>query len=275
MAVDSRTQAQARLVLDRHDEAAAHPAPDQWEDADDLHYLYREYAILVRQVEADRVTEQLRRILDDAGYGDVPEGDAREIRREEVSRGLVRLTVPPTPTLVPDLVARLDEDLWPGIAKPDHKVYLCPAICPATEPIEVPGNAAPVPPPGLDAGGAVPLGRKRRVRRVGQHRGHRADTGRRRQAHLAHRGAGRTRRIRTPLTVRATGFSPRTPATGRSAPACCAAWPRRHRSLWRGHSTSWAPTSSRGSCPAWRTRSTATRTSSCSPSHRPPTAISP
>ena len=158
MPVDGRMQAQARLVLEGHDEAAAHPAPDQWEDADDLHYLYREYAILVRQVEADRVTEQLRGILDDVGYGDVPEGDAREIRREEVSRGLVRLTVPPTPTLVPDLVARLDEELWPGIAKPDHKVYLCPLICPATEPIEVPGNAAPVPPPGLDAGRAAPWG---------------------------------------------------------------------------------------------------------------------
>jgi len=158
MAVDSRTQAQARLVLDGHEEAAAHPAPDQWEDADDLHYLYRQYAILVRAIEADRVTEQLRRILDDVGYGDVPEGDAREIRREEVSRGLVRLTVPPTPTLVPDLVARLDEELWPGIAKPDHKVYLCPAICPATEPIEVPGNAAPVPPPGLGTSRAVSWG---------------------------------------------------------------------------------------------------------------------
>ena len=153
MPVDGRTQAQARLILERHDEAAAHPAPDQWGDADDLHYLYRAYAILVRAIEADRVTEQLRRILDDAGYGDVPEGDAREIRREEISRGLVRLTVPPTPTLVPDLVARLDDDLWPGVAKPDHKVYLCPAMCPATEPIEVPGNAAPVPPPGLDTGG--------------------------------------------------------------------------------------------------------------------------
>ena len=31
---------------------------------------------------------QLGLILDDAGYGDVPEGDAREIQREAVSRGL-------------------------------------------------------------------------------------------------------------------------------------------------------------------------------------------
>jgi subtilase family protein len=153
MPVDGRMQAQARLVLDRHEEAAAHPAPDQWEDVDDLHYLYREYAILVRAIEADRVTEQLTRILDDVGYGDVPEGDARAIQREEISRGLVRLTVPATPTLVPTLVARLDEELWPGIAKPDHKVYVCPHMCPATEPIEVSGMAAPVPPPGLTVGG--------------------------------------------------------------------------------------------------------------------------
>ena len=153
MPVDGRMQAQARLVLDRHEEAAAHPAPDQWEDVDDLHYLYREYAILVRAIEADRVTEQLTRILDDVGYGDVPEGDARAIQREEISRGLVRLTVPATPTLVPALVARLDEELWPGIAKPDHKVYVCPHMCPATEPIEVSGMAAPVPPPGLAVGG--------------------------------------------------------------------------------------------------------------------------
>src|SRR6266852_9116152 len=112
MPVDDRMRAQARLILDNHEEAAAHPALSQWDDADDLRYLYREYAILVRVNEADRVTEQLGRILDDVGYGDVPEGDARRIRREELSRGLVRLTVPPTPTLVPDLVARLDDDLW-------------------------------------------------------------------------------------------------------------------------------------------------------------------
>ena len=56
----SRMQAQARLILDRHDGAAAYPAPDQWEDVDDLHYLYREYAILVRQIEADRVTAAAR-----------------------------------------------------------------------------------------------------------------------------------------------------------------------------------------------------------------------
>ncbi len=86
MPVDDRSRAQARLILDGHPSAAAHPAPDQWDDVDDLDYLYREYAILVREPDAERVTDALGQILDDVGYGDVPEGDAREIQREAVSQ---------------------------------------------------------------------------------------------------------------------------------------------------------------------------------------------
>lgn len=152
MAVDNRMRAQAQLILTGHPGAAAHPAPDQWDDADDFDYLYREYAILVSTPDAEEVTGALTRILEDAGYGDVPEGE-REIRREPVSRGLVRLTVPAVPTLVPELVRRLDEIVEPGVARPEHKIYVCPNTCPATEPIEVPsGTTGPVPPPGLGQG---------------------------------------------------------------------------------------------------------------------------
>jgi subtilisin family serine protease len=154
MPVDERMRAQARLILDSREGAAAHPAPDQWDDADNVDYLYREYAILVREPDAERVTSEITRILDDVGYGDVAAGDARAVQREPVSRGLVRLTVPPVPTLVPDLVGRLDEALGPGVAKPEHKVYVCPFMCPAGEPVEVPGTAEPVPSPGLDADGS-------------------------------------------------------------------------------------------------------------------------
>jgi subtilisin family serine protease len=148
-------QAQARLILEGHESAATHPAAGRWDDAevDNIEYFYREYAILTREQDAENVAGALRQILDQVGYGDVPEGEAREIRPEAVSRGIVRLTVPQTPTLVPDLVSRLDEAVGPGVAKPEHKVYVCPWTCPATEPIEMPGTAAPVPPPGLDAGG--------------------------------------------------------------------------------------------------------------------------
>src|ERR1700749_1994299 len=98
MPVDNRMRAQAELILNGHPSAAVHPAPDQWDDADDFDYLYREYAILVRTQDADEVTGVLTRILEDVAYGDAPEGE-REIRREPVSRGLARLTVPPSPTL--------------------------------------------------------------------------------------------------------------------------------------------------------------------------------
>jgi subtilisin family serine protease len=153
MPVDDRMRAQAQLILDNHEGAAAHPSPGRWDDIDDFDYLYREYAILAFQQDADRVAGALTQVLDEAGYGDIPEGDARQIQREPVSGGLIRLTVPAVPTLVPELVGRLDELLGPGVAKPEHKVYLCPQMCPATEPIVVPGHAHPVPPPGLDADG--------------------------------------------------------------------------------------------------------------------------
>jgi subtilisin family serine protease len=153
MPVDDRVRAQARLILDNHEGAAAHPAPGRWDDIDDFDYLYREYAVLALAQDAERVAGALTQVLDDAGYGDVPEGDARQIQREPVNSGLVRLTVPAVPTLVPELVGRLDELLGRGVAKPEHKIYLCPQMCPATEPIEVPGNADPVPSPGLAADG--------------------------------------------------------------------------------------------------------------------------
>jgi subtilisin family serine protease len=153
MPVDDRTRAQAQLILNGHPGAAAYPAPDGWNDIDDFDYFYREYAILARAQDAEEVAAALRQILDQAGYGNVPEGEAREIQREPVSRGLVRLTVPATPTLVPDLIGRLDEVLGRGVARPEHKVYVCPNACPATEPIEVPsGTTEPVPPPSSDAG---------------------------------------------------------------------------------------------------------------------------
>jgi len=143
---------QTNLILNNLEGAAAYPAPDQWGEVDDVDYLYREYTVLTRQRDEARVAEALAQILDRAGYGDVPEGEQRQIRREPVSTEIVLLTVPPTPTLVPAILDRLDDDLGPGVARPDHIVYVCPLSCPATEPVEVPqGTVDPVPPPGSDA----------------------------------------------------------------------------------------------------------------------------
>ena len=152
MAVHDRMRAQAQLILDGHPTAAAYPPADQWDDVDNIDYFYRASAVLVREPDAARVADALGAILDEVGYGDVPEGE-RQIQREPVTSGLVRLTVPNVGVPVPDLVGRLDEAVGPGVAKPEHKIYVCPYTCPATEPGEVPGSAAPVPPPGLDAGG--------------------------------------------------------------------------------------------------------------------------
>lgn len=150
MPVDKRMKAQAQLILNGHPGAAAHPAPDQWDGIDDFDYLYREYAILARAQDAEEVAAALRQILDHAGNRDLPEGDAREIQREPVSRGIVRLKVPPTQTLVPHLIGRLDEILGPGVAKPEHEVFLCPFTCPPVEPQVVSAaTTAPLPSPDL------------------------------------------------------------------------------------------------------------------------------
>src|ERR1700730_604465 len=116
MPVDDRMRAQNQLILENHEGAAAHPAVERWGEVDNVEYLYREYAILAREPDAARVAEALRQIIEQAGYGAVPEGQAREIQREAVTSGVVRLTVPRIPTLVPDLVGRLDEALGRGVA---------------------------------------------------------------------------------------------------------------------------------------------------------------
>ena len=95
MSVNDRMRAQARLILDGHPSAATHPVAEQWDDVDNIEYFYREHAILAREADVPRVVGALGVILADVGYGDVPEGDAREIQREPVTSGLVRLTVRP------------------------------------------------------------------------------------------------------------------------------------------------------------------------------------
>jgi Subtilase family len=148
MAVDDRMRAQARLILEGHPSAAAHPAADQWDDVENIDYFYRTSAILVREPDAERVTDALGAIFEETG---VPAAQ-RGIQPEAVTSRLVRLTIPDVPTLVPDLIGQLDARIGPGVAKPEHKIYVCPYACPATEPGEVPGTADPVPPLSPDAG---------------------------------------------------------------------------------------------------------------------------
>jgi Subtilase family len=160
MPVDERMRDQIELILRDLPGAAAFPAPDRWEEVDDVDYLYEEYTILTLEQDAGRVAEALRHIFDDRGWGDVPEDeDARRIQPERVSGTMrvVRFTAPATGLLVPAILDLLDERLGTGFAKPNHICYVSPYTCPATEPIPAPaGTVEPVPPPGLNARGCRP-----------------------------------------------------------------------------------------------------------------------
>jgi subtilisin family serine protease len=58
---------------------------------------------------------------------------------------------------VPEILDSLDRELGGGgVATPDIVVYLCPNICAAAEPLVVPQDAEPVPPPGLNGRGCRP-----------------------------------------------------------------------------------------------------------------------
>src|ERR1700722_4969824 len=118
MPVPARMRDQNELILNNLPGAAAYPPPDQWEDVDDVDYLYRKDTILARQQDAGRVAEAIERILDQTGYGDVAEGDDRRIRSERVdgTRGVISFTLPPTGTPVPAILDRLDEEFGPGVA---------------------------------------------------------------------------------------------------------------------------------------------------------------
>jgi Subtilase family len=155
MPVDPRTRAQLQLILDSLDGAAAFPGPESWddEDVDDVEYLYRENTILVRERDADRVVDALRRIYLRPGGDYVPEGEEPPpIARQPATAGVRGITLPGLLPPVPQVLDRLDEERLHGLARIDPVIYVCPHACPATEPVEVPpGTVDPVPPPGLDA----------------------------------------------------------------------------------------------------------------------------
>jgi hypothetical protein len=146
------------LILDNLEGAAAHPAPEQWDDVDDVDYLYRKHTILVRERDADRIIEALTGIFGGAGGDESQEG--RSVRegeepvpyaRQRVTPGVHSITLPERLPPVPEVLDQLDEVLLHGVARTDTVVYVCPKPCPATEPEEVPpGTVDPFPLPGLD-----------------------------------------------------------------------------------------------------------------------------
>lgn len=146
MPADPRLRAQIQLILDSHEDAAVFP--DNWEDAGDVSYLYRKNAILSREQDVGRVTDSL-----DRNFPITRDEDEQPLRYElrRVAAGVRLIALRGLPP-VPEVLDVLDADLGPGVATPDHLLYVCPYPCPATEPVEVPpGTVDPFPPPGSRA----------------------------------------------------------------------------------------------------------------------------
>jgi Subtilase family len=153
MPVHAKEKAQAQLVLDNLEGAAAYPALEHW-DHDDVHevdYLYRQGTILALEQDAERVDDEIRKIFK------APKNSQRILSHRVRGTGRVfRFTVDSREKSVPDILNELDRELGGGVATPDIVVYLCPNICAATEPLVVPRDTEPVPPPGLNGRGCRP-----------------------------------------------------------------------------------------------------------------------
>ena len=133
----SRLDAQLSLVLsgipdvlDGLEGAAAHPADRS--DPNHVDYLHRDRTLLVRDTDVDRV----RAVVPSAAVS--YDNNLRGLTRLEFSADEHRS--------VEEACAAVDRTLGEGVATPDHVLYVCPSSsCPATEPEEVPADAAPDP----------------------------------------------------------------------------------------------------------------------------------
>lgn len=151
MPVDPRLKAQIDLILQGLPDSEAFPP--EWEETGEVEYLYRRNAILVREQDEARVTDEIARIFDAAG-GQVPTGP-NPFDSQRVVGSVLRLTLPPAPPGTPLSPSKILDGLDPvvglGTARLEHIAFACPHTCPATEPMQVPpGPVNPWPPPGLN-----------------------------------------------------------------------------------------------------------------------------
>jgi subtilisin family serine protease len=134
-----RTVLQAQIDLILHgipgvekglEGAAAYPP--NWEELNDLQYLYRDHSLLLRDEDVERVN----RI--------VPIEVATPPSRL-ISLTLARIL--DGNTSVEDACRAVDQALGEGVVTPDHIFYICASsTCPATEPEQVAHGAQPHPP---------------------------------------------------------------------------------------------------------------------------------
>jgi Subtilase family len=148
-AADGRLQVQIEHLLSAFDGKAA-PSPPNWLEVGEVDYLYREFSVLVRDRDVERVLPELLRILE-PDEGVTPEQARAGISVLHPIDGVTRLdySAAAAPRPVPDVLGELDVALGVGVARPDHVLYGCGHCCPAHEPEEVP-NPTVDPFPALD-----------------------------------------------------------------------------------------------------------------------------
>jgi subtilisin family serine protease len=133
----SRLHTQVRLMLsgipgvvDGLEGAMAHPA--DWAERGEADYHHRARTLLVRDADVDRVA---------AAMSGTP------VAHDNNLRGLTRLEFPADERRsVEEVCTHIDRTHGEGVATPDHILYITTTShCPATEPEEVPADAAPDP----------------------------------------------------------------------------------------------------------------------------------
>jgi hypothetical protein len=99
---------------------------------EDFRYLYRTGHVVVRDQDVAQVVSVLR--------------GAEPMQNEDTTEGITLLALPPDDSDVPSALRRLDRELVPGLATPDHILYVTPAsCCPAIEPEVVAKGSDPRP----------------------------------------------------------------------------------------------------------------------------------
>lgn len=110
--------------------AAAHPG--DWAERGEVDYHHRDRTLLVRDADVDRVAAHV---------------SCAPVAHDNNLRGLTRLEFSAEERRsVEEACAHIDRVHGEGVATPDHILYVCiTSSCPATEPEEVPLDAAPDP----------------------------------------------------------------------------------------------------------------------------------
>ena len=132
-----RVRGQVKLVVEALGERNAAWWCVTGDDPADFEYLYRPGHILVRDA-------QLRQVAEVLDGGSAVDGLISGVTLFQLPGGLD----------THDALARIDSELGPGVASPDHILYVTPATggcCPADEP-SVPSTPDPVPARSKDAG---------------------------------------------------------------------------------------------------------------------------